>query len=132
MAEHTHKIPSYQMQFKREWERACTDVKKGLKVKDEPTPPKQLKAADGDIEGYLRLGNAVVENTVSDWRKAVRALRRNPRNKNAQAMLIECEDFLTSEYFNCFSLANGKGILDGLKREESTTYQIATSEIRRD
>lgn len=123
---------NYEREFAKRWREACAEVKKGLRIEEKPVPSKKLKEAEGYYEGYAALGNAVVITAVKDWRTAVRCLRRNPNHKTAQRALLECEAFFTDEYFNTFTNIDGRGMLENLIREESTTYRLATREIRRE
>ena len=131
MKEPTQKTLSYQKDFNKAWLQACKDVKKGLR---EQTKEKSIKGkpTNGQVEGYAMLGNAVIETAVHDWRASVKQLRRNKHHAQAQAMLLDCERFFLSEYFNTFTPLDGRAILDRLIHEESTTYQIATSEIKKE
>ena len=67
---------------------------------------------------YENLVTAVVQQTVSDWRAAVRKLRKRPNNYRAKRRRAECEAFFRSEWFTALTGANGSYILRTLKKEE--------------
>ena len=69
-------------------------------------------------EAYEALALAVVMQAVSDWRAAVRKLRRRPNNYRAKQRREDCEAFFRSEWFTAMTGANGSYILRVLKKEE--------------
>ena len=68
---------------------------------------------------WSNLTNAVVMQAVKDWRAAVRALKKQPRNENAKRLKAECERFFKSDWFSALTDADGQLILLKLKQEES-------------
>lgn len=81
-----------------------------------------------DDEALANLGNAVVKVAVTDYRWSRWYLSRfNSKSKRYQEALAtkeECERFFNSEYFNIFSMLDGKILLQNLNREscEHRTY----------
>ncbi len=71
------------------------------------------------MDGYQALGNAVVLQAARDWRSAMRTLRKNRRNRAAQQMKDECEEFFLSGYFNLWTQLDGKALLEMLRKEEA-------------
>lgn len=52
------------------------------------------------------LKNAVVIQTVKDYRKNIQKLQTNPTDKEAQQMVKECREFLLSDRVNFFTKVN--------------------------
>lgn len=72
------------------------------------------------MDGWTALGQAIVKQSVDDWRMAQRR-RRNPHldtNENA-AMIRECESFLRSPTPEYLTNVHGPYILKKLKEELS-------------
>lgn len=49
------------------------------------------------ISPYENLANAIVELAAKDYRKALKDLKRSPRNDAALQMKAECERFFRSD-----------------------------------
>lgn len=56
------------------------------------------------IENYLELANAIILQAVKDYRKALKDISINPKNRAAKRELREIEKFFRSSY--CKSLTN--------------------------
>lgn len=71
-----------------------------------------------NIEGYKRLGEAVILKAAQDYVAALRRLRRNPRDYKAQDTVAECEKFLR-ERMGIFTTAeiDGEEIIRELRRK---------------
>ena len=69
------------------------------------------------MNGYEKLGNAVVMQAVRDWRSATRTLKRNPGNYECKRLKEDCEQFFLSQYFNVFTNLDGRDLLDKLRKE---------------
>lgn len=52
------------------------------------------------------LKNAVVIQTVKDYRKNMEKLQKNPTDEEAQQMVKECREFLLSDRVNFFTKVN--------------------------
>lgn len=68
------------------------------------------------MNGYEKLGNAVVMQAVKDWRYATRKLKRKPDNYEAKRLKKECEQFFMSQYFNMHTNLDGRALLDKLRK----------------
>lgn len=66
------------------------------------------------MNGYERLGNAVVMQAVKNWRSSTRKLKRNPDNYEAKRLKKECEQFFLSQCFNMYTNLDGRALLDKL------------------
>lgn len=67
-----------------------------------------------DKHGVDNLVSAIVKQAVSDWRNAMRRLKRSPNNVDANAMVIDCERFFLSGYFTLLTDLDGKEFLKKL------------------
>ena len=64
------------------------------------------------------LTQAIAEQAVKDWRRAVKKLRKNPDDKDQLARKRECEQFFRSEWFTYLTDLDGRYVLMKLKQEE--------------
>ena len=71
-----------------------------------------------DIEGYKRLGKAVILKAAQDYVAALRRLRKNPRDYKAQDIVAECEKFFRERMW-MFTTAeiDGEEIIRELRRK---------------
>lgn len=67
--------------------------------------------------GWEGLAAAVVWQACEDYRAAVRALRRHPDSRKADARRREAERFFTSRWFQALSSLDGRRLLRQLKEE---------------
>ena len=72
---------------------------------------------DYDIEGCQRIANAIVILTANDYRKALRALKRNPRNKAAMKIALACEEFFDSDWMKILTEVEGEWLKQELRKE---------------
>lgn len=68
-------------------------------------------------DSYARLANAIILQAVRDYRKALKQLSRNPRNKDAQIVKEECESFFRSGYFGALSEVDPEYLIRRLNEE---------------
>ena len=66
---------------------------------------------------YELLANGIVEQAAKDWRNAMKRLRKNPANRQAQIMKVETEDFFRSDWFKVLTAVDGERLLAQLKGE---------------
>ena len=69
------------------------------------------------MSGEELLRNAVVMQSVQDWRDAVKRLRKKPDNDQAEKIRRECEHFFRSGWFLFWTEIDGKKLLTQLERE---------------
>ena len=67
--------------------------------------------------GVNNLVCAIVKKAVDDWRDAKRKSRRNHGNKLLQGVIIDCENFFKSDYFEGLTGMDGKEFLKRLKKQ---------------
>ncbi len=51
------------------------------------------------VDGYTDLANAIIVRAVKDYKRTLRKLKRNPKNKKAEKDLKELESFFFSEWY---------------------------------
>ena len=69
------------------------------------------------MEQYEKLADAIILQAVSDYRKALRALWMNPRNKEALAYKEDCESFFRSDWFKELTDLDGEMLIRRLTAE---------------
>ena len=62
-------------------------------------------------DGYENLAHAIILQAVKDYRKALKILKRQPRNKDAKATAEECERFFLSKWFTTLTNIDGKVLI---------------------
>lgn len=70
-----------------------------------------------DDHGAEVLVQNIVRQAAWDWRNAKRSLARRPDNVFAQGVVLDCEQFFLSEYFNYLTGLSGKTILAKLEEK---------------
>ena len=66
---------------------------------------------------YNELANAIVMQAVKDYRKALKSLRLNSRNKKAMEEAMECEEFFRSPWYRTLTFVDGEYLIDKLRAE---------------
>ncbi|MBQ6152069.1 MAG: hypothetical protein IJJ03_10545 [Mogibacterium sp.] len=66
---------------------------------------------------FEALRNAIVIQAAKDYRKALRALKRNPNSISQERVKTECELFLRSDWYKSICNVNGEMILRELQEE---------------
>lgn len=69
------------------------------------------------MDGYQSLANAVVELAAKDYRKSLKTLKKNPRNRDAMSMAMECERFFKSDRIKALTTVDGEYIMNRLREE---------------
>lgn len=67
-----------------------------------------------NIDGYEKLAAAVVERAISDYRSALKRLKRKPHDLAAKRMKNDCERFFLDE-ITIYSNIDGKTIMRMVK-----------------
>lgn len=70
-----------------------------------------------DITKYENLANAIVLQAVKDYRKALKYLNRNSKDREALANKREVERFFRSQWFTILTRADGEMLIRSLKAE---------------
>ena len=66
---------------------------------------------------FEELANAIVLQAVTDYRKALKALRINPKNKDVLSDSTDCEAFFRSEWYSMLTSIDGETLLSKLRSE---------------
>lgn len=66
---------------------------------------------------YAELANAIVLCAVKDYRKALKRLRKFPRDDSARRTKAECERFFLSGWFATLTSLDGEVLMEKLKAE---------------
>lgn len=66
------------------------------------------------------LANAIIIQAAKDYRAAMKDLWFCPRNAKARHIIIECENFFKSPYFNMLTSISGVWLMNKLKEEFET------------
>jgi hypothetical protein len=66
---------------------------------------------------WERLANAIVLSAVSDYRAALRKLKRNPQNQDAMSDAMAIERFFRSGWFSILTSVDGEYLMDRLRKE---------------
>ena len=69
------------------------------------------------ISPYENLANAIAELAAKDYRKALKDLKRSPRNDAALQMKAECERFFRSGWYEALTSIDGERLMAMLQRE---------------
>lgn len=66
---------------------------------------------------YENLANAIIVQATEDYRRALKALKRRCRDKDALAVKEECERFFQSGWFSVLTSVDGEWLMRKLKDE---------------
>lgn len=69
-----------------------------------------------NIDGYKELANAVVIKSVKDYENALKRLKRNPSDINANRMKNDCERFFRNE-ISIYTDLDGEAIMRIIKQK---------------
>lgn len=66
---------------------------------------------------YEKLANAIVLQAVSDYRRALRKVKKNPKNRVAIDEVLQIEKFFRSEWYQVLTSVDGEYLIDRLRKE---------------
>ena len=66
---------------------------------------------------YEDFAQAIIVRAAKDYRKALKRLKRVPRDKEARHTKTEIERFFSSNWFSILTLLDGKLIIQALQQE---------------
>ena len=66
---------------------------------------------------YANIANAVILQAVNDYRKALKRLKINNRNKEALSNKRDCERFFRSNWYRTLTSVDGEMLIIKLKAE---------------
>lgn len=78
-----------------------------------------------NIDGYIRLGEAVILQAAEDYLRALRALDRHPNDSKVQYTVKECEDFFRNR-MGMFTISeiDGDSIIKALRKRAKGNGRI--------
>lgn len=70
---------------------------------------------------YEKLANAIILQAVSDYRAALKKVKKNPNNRDAIDEALQIEKFFRSEWYQVLTAVDGEYLIDRLRKEVSET-----------
>lgn len=70
---------------------------------------------------YEKLANAIVLQAVSDYRAALKKVKKNPKNRDAIDGALQIEKFFQSEWYQVLTSVDGEYLISRLRKEVSET-----------
>lgn len=70
---------------------------------------------------YEKLANAIILQAVSDYRAALKKVKKNPKNRDAIVEALQIEKFFRSEWYQVLTSVDGEYLIDRLRKEVSET-----------
>lgn len=70
---------------------------------------------------YEKLANAIILQAVSDYRRALRKVKKNPKNRDAIDGALQIERFFRSEWYQVLTSVDGEYLIEKLREEVSET-----------
>lgn len=65
---------------------------------------------------YEKLANAIVLQAVSDYRAALKKVKKNPKNRDAIDEALQIEKFFRSEWYQVLTAVDGEYLIDRLRK----------------
>lgn len=69
-----------------------------------------------EIAGYKRLANAIVSRAARDYRLALKAKKRRPKNANVMRIISDCERFFRSQYYHILTDVDGEWLMKQIRK----------------
>lgn len=70
---------------------------------------------------YEKLANAIILQAVSDYRAALKKVKKNPNNREAIEGALQLEKFFRSEWYQVLTSVDGEYLIEKLREEVSET-----------
>lgn len=70
---------------------------------------------------YEKLANAIILQAVSDYRTALKKVKKNPKNRDAIDEALQIEKFFRSEWYQVLTSVDGGYLIDRIRKEVSET-----------
>ena len=70
---------------------------------------------------YEKLANAIILQAVSDYRAALKKVKKNPKNRDAIDGVLQIERFFQSEWYQVLTSVDGEYLIEKLREEVSET-----------
>jgi hypothetical protein len=69
------------------------------------------------MDPYENLANAIILQTVRDYRYALKQIKMNPANKTAMSDAMECERFFRSGWYSAITNVDGEHLINKLREK---------------
>ncbi len=69
------------------------------------------------MDPYHELANAVVKLAADDYRRALKAIKRNPNSRHSMSAAMEYENFFKSRWFEVLTEIDGEWLMERLREE---------------
>ena len=66
-----------------------------------------------------KLANAIVLQAVSDYRAALKKVKKNPKNRDAIDGVLQIEKFFRSKWYQTLTSVDGEYLIERLRKEIS-------------
>lgn len=70
-----------------------------------------------DIDGCQKLANAIVLSCVKSYRRSLKALKKNPKNKSAMKEALDCQAFFEGDWMKTLTEVDGEWLMRKLQEE---------------
>lgn len=70
---------------------------------------------------YEKLANAIILQAVSDYRAALRKVKKNPKSRDALDEALQIEKFFRSEWYQVLTSVDGEYLINRFQKEVSET-----------
>jgi len=70
-----------------------------------------------DVKNWENLANAIILQAVTDWREAIKNIKKYPLKIKGYSEKLKCEKFFRSMWFECLTKIDGKLLLEKLRNE---------------
>ncbi len=74
-------------------------------------------AKKDNLDGYERLANAIIHLAAQDYMRALRSLKRNPRNRTAKQIVEDNERFFRSDWYAALTSVDGDYLIRRMKEK---------------
>lgn len=68
-------------------------------------------------EPYERLVNAIILQAVSDYRRNLKKLKKNPQNRDVMNNALQIEKFFRSPWYQVLTIVDGEFLIEKLRKE---------------
>lgn len=68
-------------------------------------------------DSYERLANAIILQAVSDYRRDLKKLKKNPQNRGVLNEVLQIEKFFRSPWYQVLTTVDGEFLIEKLRKE---------------
>jgi len=70
-----------------------------------------------DVKNWENLANAIILQAVTDWREAIKNIKKYPLETKGYTEKFKCEKFFRSKWFERLTKIDGEILLEKLRNE---------------